>query len=135
MGKRPYFYRGILWLGVGTLTLAWDITHNFQSFTIWVFGFPLSISALALLLGFAYLYYHRQMVKSLSLSEDEILRFSGKLQEATPEILSMIRDKVPVRDIAKRIEDAYAIPEIVTLKFIIAMGDARRKEPGAQDQE
>ena len=135
MGRRQYLYRGIMWLGFGTITLAWDITHDFNWFTIWVFGFPLSVSALALILGGAYLYYDRQIAKNLRLTEDEILRFSSKLQEATPDILKMIQDKVPVREIAKQIESVHAIPELVTLKFIIAMGDARKKHSVLQGDE
>jgi hypothetical protein len=135
MGRRQYLYRGILWIAVGTVTLAWDITHGFNWFTLWIFGFPLSVSALALILGAAYLYYHRQITKSLSLTKDEILRFSGRIQDAIPEILAMIHDNLPVREIAKRIESAHAIPQLVTLKFIIAMGDAKKKDSLAERNE
>lgn len=67
--------------------------------------------------------------RRLVLSDDEVARWGDKLEQATPAILRMYSQHLPVGEIAGSVEASHGIPPDVTLRYIIALGQHARHRP------
>ncbi len=133
MARNRYLYFGVLWTVVGTAVLVGDYALGLEWFCVRLLGIPWSLGWLVLLLAGLNLYMHRSIQTQLRLTPAEILQYSERLEAATPDILAMVARRVRAPEIADRILETYAIPRLVTLKFLIALGDARRRRHKGRD--
>lgn len=133
MGRNKYLHFGILWTVVGVAVLVLDHAVGFGWFAVRVAGVPLSLGWLVLVLAGLNLYLHRNVQAQLRLTPAEIVEYSDRLEAAMPEIIAMVGRKVRAGEIADRVLERHAIPRLVTLKFLIALGDARKKASGNPD--
>ena len=73
-----------------------------------------------------YLWYATR--SRLTLSDEEVSKWGGHLEAATPTILDQARAATPVQEIAKGLEESHGIPVDVTLRYIIALGQTEAAE-------
>ncbi len=133
MGRNKYLQFGILWVVVGVAVLVLDYAVGLGWFAVSVAGVPLSLGWLVLALAGLNLILHRHVQAQLRLTAAEIVEYSDRLEAATPEIIAMVGRKVRAGEIADRILETHAIPRLVTLKFLIALGDARKRADSRGD--
>lgn len=126
VGRNKYLQFGILWAVVGVAVLVIDHAVGLERFSVRVAGVPLSLGWLVLVLAGLNLYLHRAVQAQLRLTPAEIVEYADRLEAATPEILAMVKRKVRAGEIADQVLERHAIPRLVTLKFLIALGDARK---------
>jgi len=65
----------------------------------------------------------------LVLSDDEVVRWGDKLEQATPKILVLYSQREAVGEIAREVETSHGIPPDVTLRYIIALGKYAPQPP------
>lgn len=128
MGRNKYLIFGVLWAVAGVAVLVGDYIVGLEWFTIRIAGVLVSLGFPILVLAGLNLYMHRQVQAQLRLTPEEILAFSDRLEAATPEIIGMVGRGVRAGEIADRILETHEIPRLVTLKFLIALGEARKKK-------
>ena len=95
------------------------------------FSFPLWILA-AVYAALQFWSWHLTKQR-LSLSDDEVARWGDKLEQATPKILRLYQDGLPVGEIARDVEASHAIPPDVTLRYIIALAQFSPQHSGPTD--
>lgn len=127
MKRNKYLIFGLLWVAVGIAILVADHLLGLEWFAVRVAGIPWSLGWLVLALAGLNLYLHRSVQAQLRLTPAEITAWSDRLEAATPEIIAMVGRRVRAGEIADRIVESHGIPRLITLKFLIALGDARRK--------
>ncbi len=127
VGRNKYLHFGILWAVVGVAVLVLDHAVGLEWFAVRVGGIPLSLGWLVLVLAGLNLILHRNVQAQLRLTPAEIVEYSERLEAAAPEIIAMVGHKVRAGEIADQVLERHAIPRLVTLKFLIALGDARKK--------
>ena len=108
------FLIDLLWSPVFTLRVTRD------------FSMPLWI--LCAIFGVLQLYLWFATQKRLFLSDSEVEEWGSLLEGVTPAILEQARARTPVRDIASSLKESHGIPEDVTLRYIIALGQTEREE-------
>ncbi|NOZ02664.1 MAG: hypothetical protein GXP54_12355 [Deltaproteobacteria bacterium] len=128
MGTKRFFYIGIFCVALGTGLFLYDQVDGRDWFTFRIGEFGLSAGLLWILLGALNMVVHFQTLKHLRLSDEELRLYSEKLEEAAPSIINMVGRKVKAGEIADRILESHRIPRIVTLKYIIALGEEKKKE-------
>ena len=108
------FLIDLLWSPVFTLR----VTRNF-SMPLWI---------LCAIFGALQLYLWFATQKRLFLSDAEVEEWGSQLESVTPAILEQARARTPVRDIASGLKESHGIPEDVTLRYIIALGQTERED-------
>ncbi len=126
MGRNKYLQFGILWAVVGLAVLVVDHVVGLEWFSVRVAGVPVSLGWLVLVLAGLNLHLHRAVQAQLRLTPAEIVEYADRLEAAMPDIIAMVGRKVRAGEIADRLLERHAIPRLVTLKFLIALGDARK---------
>ena len=84
------------------------------------FRFPLWI-LVAVYAGLQF-WIWRLTQQRLTLTDDEVVRWGDKLEQATPTILRLYGQRQPVKEIASEIEASHGVPPDITLRYIIALG-------------
>ncbi|PKN57990.1 MAG: hypothetical protein CVU56_07930 [Deltaproteobacteria bacterium HGW-Deltaproteobacteria-14] len=84
------------------------------------FRFPLWI-LVAIYAGLQF-WIWRLTQQRLTLTDDEVVRWGDKLEQATPTILRLYAQHQPVKEIASTVEASHGIPPDITLRYIIALG-------------
>lgn len=130
MRRNKYLYIAIAWTVVGLGVLVIDYALGLQWFAVRLSKVPISFGWLILVLAGLNLYLHLKVQAHLRLTPAEIMEYWERLEAATPDILAMVSRHVNVREIAARMEEERSIPRLVTLKFLIALGDAQRRGVG-----
>lgn len=110
--------QGSLWLLVAAALGVWA----YADFT-WI---KAVLAALSLIYGALQLVQSKMVATKLVLSPQELQQYGDKLSEATPAILRMNAQKMSVREIADNLEQSFGLPRLITLKYIIALGDYAR---------
>ena len=123
MARYKYLVFGVLWCLAGSVMLTTELVFDVRVFGIRLGSLWLPLWPPSLLLGGMYLWYHAWVQKNLKLTREEIERYLDKLEAAMPTILHMLEKGRSVREVAVRLEEEYGIPKVVTLKFIIEMGE------------
>ncbi len=111
MSNRFQFF---FWSVVALALAAWA----WQDFS----AIKVALAVLAAIYGVLHLLKHRLLQRGLELSAQEIAVYESQLIEATPLIVELINAHVPVRDIARQVEERFGLPQDVTLRYIIALG-------------
>jgi hypothetical protein len=125
---------GTLAAVIAVVMLAFDLSGYtwFRAQLTPTFALPMWI-LFAAYAGLQYALY-RYSKRGFQLSDREVAKWGHKLELATPKILDLYAERVPVRDIAKAIEKTHGIPPDVTLRYIIALArfssSANPESPG-----
>lgn len=127
MGLKKHLLIAVFWFVVAGAVLTVDYLLTWGWFAVRLFGVTISLGWAILLLAGLNLYMYFYIQSMVRLTPEEIAQYSGRLEAAVPEIMSLIAQKVKAGEIADRILQSHKIPRIVTLKFLIALGEARRK--------
>lgn len=127
--RKKFFYFGIGWLVTGLLILIIDYLLRLRWFAFEMGGVWVSLGWFIILLALLNLYQHWEIQRSLRLTPEEISQYLTKFEEASGDILRMLSEGVKAKDIAEKVQKSHGIPRLVTLKFLIALGDAWRKGP------
>ncbi len=124
---KKYLYLGILWTTLGIASMIFDFVHDPPYFTLFIgpIVFPMGI-LLIMFGGLNLLNYHMLYRQSL-FTEEEAAQYAGILEHAMPDIIDGIQAGKSVDDIAKKVEQDYGIPPLITLKYILALGRSQKK--------
>jgi len=116
-------YIGIFAIAAAIGMAACDIFYK-PWFSIDLTVFRLPIWILVFPYGALNIIYHYMEKRACRLSDEEIIEWGRKLEDAVPEIIDLIGQKVSIKEIAARMETTRGIPQLITLKYIIALGKA-----------
>lgn len=95
------------------------------------FVLPLWVLA-ALYAGLQFLQWHLTK-KKLVLSDAEVAQWGDKLEQATPAILRLYGQHLPVKQVAAEVETSHGIPPDVTLRYIIALAQHAQQAGALSD--
>jgi hypothetical protein len=84
------------------------------------FGFPIWV--LSLIYGALQYYIWQGTQQRLPLTNAELKVWGSRLERATPAILEMYQASETVGAIAQKVEETYGLPQEITLRYIIALG-------------
>jgi len=127
VARNKYLYLAVAWAIVGAAVLALDYGLKLEWFAIRVRGIVLSFGWLIWVMAGLNYQVHRMVQRQLRLTDEEIREYAGRLEDATPDILALVGRGVPAAQVADRILADRGIPRLVTLKYLIALGDARKR--------
>jgi hypothetical protein len=117
-----------LWLGAGAVMV---IAGEWVDWTVVdILGLRFNLGWLAVTYGFLLSLRNAILKPHLAITERELHDFGDKLVELTPRIVEWLEQGERPAVIASRLLASHAIPELVTLKYIIAMGNYR--QPGGK---
>ncbi|MBL6975717.1 MAG: hypothetical protein ISR64_08305 [Deltaproteobacteria bacterium] len=128
MGTKRFFYLGLLSVAIGVGLFVFDQVHGRDWFTFRIGDIGLSAGLLWMLVGALNMVVHYQTQKQLKLSDEELRLYGDKLESIAPDIINLVGRRVKAGEIADRMEREHGIPRFVILKYIIALGEADRKD-------
>jgi len=133
MKRNRFLYLGFISIALGIGLFIFDQVHGRDWFTFRMGDIGIPAGLFWILLGGLNMVVHFQTEKHIKLTDEEIRLHSEKLDKASPEIINLVGRKVKAGKIADRIEKSHGIPRVVTLKYIIAMGDQQKRDRKADD--
>lgn len=103
--------------------------------SIWVDWFIVELAFIRFNLGWPALAYAGVILARnltirphLQITQRELHDFGDKLVAATPEIVNLLGKGISTKDVAERMESNRGIPRLLTLKYIIALGNHQKKK-------
>lgn len=117
---------GIFWIVLGTAMLIFDIFYK-EWFTINFTYFKLPIGILLIFYGIIHIVYYFFLQRALQFKDEELRLYGKKLENAAPDIVDMLNNKLSAKEIADEILKKYNIPQIITLKYIITLANEIKK--------
>ena len=128
MGNMNPFRIGFIALVVAAAMFIIDQTWS-PVFTLRVSkDFELPLWILCTVFGLLQLYLWYATQSRLTLTDEEVSTWGPHLEAATPTILEQAKSGTPVQEIAKGLQESHSIPVDVTLRYIIALGQAEASE-------
>jgi hypothetical protein len=113
-----------IWLGVGA---AFVVAGEWVDWTVLdILGVRFNLGWLAVLYGFLLALRNAILKPHLVVTERELHDYGDKLVALTPQMIQWLEQGDKPRVVADRVEKAQQIPPLVTLKYIIAMGNYRK---------
>jgi hypothetical protein len=122
---------GITALQVGTIALLiaagmgiYDLVFT-PIFRITLGGFTIPLWTLLALYAALQLLSWRATERGAVLSDEEVERWGELLTEITPALIEALEAGKPVTEVARKLEEEHSLPVDVTLRYVIALGQAR----------
>lgn len=110
----------LLAAGMGLFDLA---VQPFFRFSLGGFTIPLWV--LLTIYGAIQLWTWSLTERGAVLSEEEIAQWGDTLTEITPALIEALENGKPVSEVAKKLKAQHGLPVDVTLRYVIALGQAR----------
>jgi len=108
--------------GVGMLVAGFWVNWFTIDYTYFTFNLGWFALIYALLAGLG----NVMTVRAMMLTDRELHDWGDKLVEVTPTILAMANEGRRPRDIAAALEMKAGIPEVISLKYMVALSRARK---------
>jgi hypothetical protein len=118
------------WLGAGA---ALVIAGEWYSWTtVKILGFSFNLGWLAVTYGFLLSLRNAILKRFATISDRELHDFADKLVEATPRLVEWLDAGERPAELARRLKDSDGIPEALTLKYILALGNYKASDQASK---
>ena len=118
--------QAIFWGAVGLVTLTLSLWKGWLVLDLWGMQFPLGV--LAAVYAGLQLAVHIMTRRHVPLTAEEVTRHGKALEEATPQILEMLKAGRSVQLVAREIEEERGLPTDVTHRYIIVLMRVLQKD-------
>lgn len=97
-------------------------------FTIDFTFFRLNLGWIALLYSALLVYLNLRLRQEMQLTQRELHDWGEVLSSVTPQILELAEQGMRTKEIARRLEKEHSLPQLVSLKYMVALSRARKKD-------